>query len=293
MRAILGQQVTVHAATTIAGRFATAFGEAIETLHGSVNTLFPTAARIAALEPREVAEQGIIATRARAIVELARELASGKLRLDPTSDVESTVAALDALPGVGPWTAQYIAMRALAWPDAFPHPDVAVIKAMKQSKPAAALAASETLERPWRAYAVLHLWKSTGDFRNDPIRPHPHSRRNALRHCATNGALTGIYFDKQQHFPRNMDEWQEDANAAPVARMRRARILGEYFDGKRTAFDLPLAPIGTDFQQRVWKQIARIPFGETITYFGAREARREPKGLGSAAARARRPDAIR
>ncbi|HEY2628069.1 MAG TPA: DNA-3-methyladenine glycosylase 2 [Usitatibacter sp.] len=159
VRAILGQQVTVHAATTIAGRFAAAFGEAIETPHQSVKTLFPTATRVAALEPRQVAEQGIIATRARAIVELARALANGKLHLDSTADVDSTVAALDELPGIGPWTAQYIAMRALAWPDAFPHPDVAVIKAMKQSQPAAALAASETW-RPWRAYAVLHLWKS-------------------------------------------------------------------------------------------------------------------------------------
>ncbi|MGZ5067036.1 MAG: DNA-3-methyladenine glycosylase 2 family protein, partial [Usitatibacter sp.] len=69
------------------------------------------------------------------------------------------IAALDALPGVGPWTAQYIAMRALAWPDAFPHPDVAVLKAMKRPRPAAALAAAEAW-RPWRSYAVLHLWKS-------------------------------------------------------------------------------------------------------------------------------------
>jgi AraC family transcriptional regulator of adaptative response / DNA-3-methyladenine glycosylase II len=60
---------------------------------------------------------------------------------------------------VGPWTAQYIAMRALAWPDAFPHPDVAVLKAMAPIKPAEALKASETW-KPWRAYAVLHLWKS-------------------------------------------------------------------------------------------------------------------------------------
>jgi len=92
-------------------------------------------------------------------VELAKALDAGSLRLDPSAPVEATVAALDALPGVGPWTAQYIAMRALAWPDAFPHPDVAVLKAMREAKPAAALAASDTW-RPWRAYAVLHLWKS-------------------------------------------------------------------------------------------------------------------------------------
>ncbi|MEP7069718.1 MAG: DNA-3-methyladenine glycosylase 2 [Usitatibacter sp.] len=158
VRAILGQQVTVKAATRIAGRFAQAFGEPIETPHESLTTLFPRAAAIAALEPLDVASRGVVRTRARAIVELAREVANGKLRLDPSADVETTVAALDALPGVGPWTAQYIAMRALAWPDAFPHPDVAVLKAMKES-PARALESAERW-RPWRAYAVLHLWKS-------------------------------------------------------------------------------------------------------------------------------------
>jgi AraC family transcriptional regulator of adaptative response / DNA-3-methyladenine glycosylase II len=73
--------------------------------------------------------------------------------------VNATVAALEALPGVGPWTAQYIAMRALAWPDAFPHPDVAVLKAMKETNGKRALETAESW-RPWRGYAVLHLWKS-------------------------------------------------------------------------------------------------------------------------------------
>jgi AraC family transcriptional regulator of adaptative response / DNA-3-methyladenine glycosylase II len=159
VRAILGQQVTVAAATKIAARFAAAFGEPIATPHEKLTTLFPRASAIAALEPVSIAERGVVRTRARAIVELAREVASGKLRLDPSADVDATVAALDALPGVGPWTAQYVAMRALAWPDAFPHPDVAVLKAMKESRAATALAGAESW-RPWRAYAVLHLWKS-------------------------------------------------------------------------------------------------------------------------------------
>jgi methylated-DNA-[protein]-cysteine S-methyltransferase len=81
---------------------------------------------------------------------------------------------------------------------------------------------------------------------------------------AANGAITGIYFEGQKYFPAMTDEWHEDANAAPLAEC--ARQLGEYFDGKRTTFDLPLAPRGTDFQRRVWREIARIPFGETITY---------------------------
>ena len=159
VRAILGQQVTVKAATKIAARFASAFGEPIETPHENLTTLFPGGAAIAALEPVRIAERGVVRTRARAIVELARAVASGKLRLDPSADVDGTIAALDALPGVGPWTAQYVAMRALAWPDAFPHPDVAVLKAMKEPRAAAALATAEGW-RPWRAYAVLHLWKS-------------------------------------------------------------------------------------------------------------------------------------
>lgn len=159
VRAILGQQVTVRAATTIAARFTAAFGEPLETPCAGLTTLFPTPAAIASHAPSQIAAQGIIATRARAIVELAKALAEGSIRLDPSAPVEPTVAALDALPGVGPWTAQYIAMRALAWPDAFPHPDVAVLKAMREAKPAAALAAAEAW-RPWRAYAVLHLWKS-------------------------------------------------------------------------------------------------------------------------------------
>ena len=159
VRAILGQQVTVTAATKIAARFAEAFGEPIETPHENLTRLFPRAAGIAALEPVQIAERGVVRTRARAIVELAREVSSGRLRLDPAADVDATIAALDALPGVGPWTAQYVAMRALAWPDAFPHPDVAVLKAMKQTRAVAALESAESW-RPWRAYAVLHLWKS-------------------------------------------------------------------------------------------------------------------------------------
>ena len=159
VRAILGQQVTVTAATRIAARFAEAFGQSVDTPHASLTRLFPRAATIAALDPTDIASRGVVRTRARAIVELAREVASGKLRLDPSADVEATIALLDALPGVGPWTAQYVAMRALAWPDAFPHPDVAVLKAMKESRAASALACAESW-RPWRAYAVLHLWKS-------------------------------------------------------------------------------------------------------------------------------------
>ncbi len=159
VRAILGQQISVAAATTIAGRFAKALGDPVDTPHAGLDRLFPPASRVAAAAPSDIAALGIIATRARAIVALAREVDSGALRLAPSAPVEETLAALEKLPGVGPWTAQYIAMRALAWPDAFPHPDVAVLKAMKETDARRASARADAW-RPWRAYAVLHLWKS-------------------------------------------------------------------------------------------------------------------------------------
>ena len=161
VRAILGQQVTVRAATTLAGRFAKRFGTPMDTPFPALALACPRPAAIAAVEPGDIAALGIIASRARAIVALARAVESGALALEPDADVTATVALLESLPGVGPWTAQYIAMRALAWPDAFPHPDVAVIKALGL-KPAAALREAERW-RPWRSYAVLHLWKSLED----------------------------------------------------------------------------------------------------------------------------------
>ena len=159
VRAILGQQVTVKAATTIAGRFANAFGEAAQTPHRDLARLFPSPAIVAALEPSAIAALGIIAARAKAIRALACAMAAGELDLAPGAPVEPALEALRAVPGIGPWTAHYIAMRALAWPDAFPHPDVAVLKAMGETDGRRALARAEAW-RPWRAYAVLHLWKS-------------------------------------------------------------------------------------------------------------------------------------
>jgi len=159
VRAILGQQVTVAAARTLAGRFAAAFGDPLETPIGSLTTLFPVAGRIAQLPYGRIARLGVPAARARTLVALARALADGALELAPNVDVEATLAKLRAIPGVGEWTAQYIAMRALAWPDAFPHTDYGVMKALKIDDPKRVLAAAERW-RPWRAYAVMHLWQS-------------------------------------------------------------------------------------------------------------------------------------
>lgn len=159
VRAVLGQQITVGAATTLAGRFAAAFGEAVITPYAELERVFPSAQAIVACSLDDIARLGIIATRAKTIRALAQAVAAGELTLAPSADVEPTLAALKAIPGIGEWTAQYIAMRALAWPDAFPHTDYGIMKAMNETNPKRVLAKAEAW-RPWRAYAVMHLWNS-------------------------------------------------------------------------------------------------------------------------------------
>jgi AraC family transcriptional regulator of adaptative response / DNA-3-methyladenine glycosylase II len=168
VRAILGQQVNVEVARRIAGRLVAAFGERIETPSDRLQWLFPEPRTLARARTNDLGALGIIQARAGAIVALARAVESGDLRLDPSAPVEPTLAALERLPGVGPWTAHYIGMRALSWPDAFPHPDVAVLRAMGERKTARAPVAADRW-RPFRAYAVLHLWRSLEDKDNGSL----------------------------------------------------------------------------------------------------------------------------
>ncbi|MGE0798788.1 MAG: AlkA N-terminal domain-containing protein [Lautropia sp.] len=158
VRAILGQQVTVAAARTLATRLVARFGEPLAAAAGAPSHLFPTAAALAVATPDRLGELGIIRSRGTAIIVIARAIAAGELVLLPGADVPATLARLTAIAGIGPWTAHYIAMRCLGWTDAFPPRDVAVLKALGVTSPGAAAALAERW-RPWRAYAVLHLWR--------------------------------------------------------------------------------------------------------------------------------------
>src|SRR5262249_31353881 len=128
VRAVLGQQISVAAARTLAGRFAAAVGDNVATPFPALTTAFPSAQRVAELRYPRIAELGVIANRARAILALAAALRDGELVLEPGADVAATLVRLSAVPGVGEWTAQYIAMRALGHRDAFPHTDLGVQK---------------------------------------------------------------------------------------------------------------------------------------------------------------------
>jgi AraC family transcriptional regulator of adaptative response / DNA-3-methyladenine glycosylase II len=165
VRAILGQQITVAAATGIAGRIVAAFGDPIEdpAAHAlGLTHLFPTPERLAAAD---IAGMGMMpGARARTVTSFAAEILANPALLHPNRPLDDAVADLLALPGIGKWTAHYISMRALRETDAFPAADVGLMKALadpagKRPSPADLLHAAERW-RPWRAYAALHLWAS-------------------------------------------------------------------------------------------------------------------------------------
>lgn len=161
VRAVLGQQVSVAAARTLAGRFAAAFGDPVVSPFPALTTAFPPPERIASAGVSEISALGILPSRSETILDLAQALAAGAFRLTPGVDVASTIRKLRTIRGIGEWTAQYIAMRALAWPDAFPHTDLCLMKALGERNVKRVLEAGEAW-RPWRSYAVLHLWAAGG-----------------------------------------------------------------------------------------------------------------------------------
>lgn len=159
VRAILGQQITVKAATTLAGRFAKSFGTPIETGIDNLEYAFPSPNEIIALgEPIEnhLGPIGIIARRAKTIMALANVFENKTIEIESCVNPEESIKQLIELPGIGMWTAQYIAMRAIGWTDAFPDTDLGVKKALAPRTQKEILALAESW-RPWRAYSTINL----------------------------------------------------------------------------------------------------------------------------------------
>jgi AraC family transcriptional regulator of adaptative response / DNA-3-methyladenine glycosylase II len=163
VRAVLGQQVTVAAARTLARRLVQAFGAPVSTPWPDIDRAFPAPAVLAATPAQDIAALGIVGQRAAAIVALAQAWPQIDAGMQARIAPQELIDALCALPGIGVWTAQYITMRATGWSDAFLPGDVAVIKAMRQRLgplPPREIAQRAQAWQPWRSYAVLHLWKS-------------------------------------------------------------------------------------------------------------------------------------
>jgi AraC family transcriptional regulator, regulatory protein of adaptative response / DNA-3-methyladenine glycosylase II len=159
VRTILGQQVSVKAAKTVMGRFVQRFSGEIVTPFPGLTHLSPRVELVAPLEVGAIATLGIIGSRANSIVGLARAIVGGSLVLGPGVPVGEMIARLQELPGIGPWTASYIAMRVLGNPDIFLESDLGIRKAMGESNRQKMLKIAAPWQ-PWRSYATLHLWKS-------------------------------------------------------------------------------------------------------------------------------------
>jgi AraC family transcriptional regulator of adaptative response / DNA-3-methyladenine glycosylase II len=163
VRAILGQQVSVEAARRLAGRLTERFGGEVDAAAVSslgLTRAFPTPERLVG---QDIAALGMPNARGAALEALARTVVDDRAVFSPRADLDSAVAALRSLPGVGDWTAHYIALRELREPDAFPHGDVALHRAYAAAAEAARPTPRELLLvaeawRPWRAYAAQHLW---------------------------------------------------------------------------------------------------------------------------------------
>ncbi len=167
VRAVLGQQISVSGASTLAARLAAKFGKPVRTPFEHLNRLAPSARTLAASKPDEIATIGLPRARAATLHELAIAAECGDLQFGPAASVEDVVAALREIRGIGEWTAQYVAMRALRFPDAFPAADLGVRKAL--TRPGAPMPGEKEVLaraaawRPWRAYATLHLWQTLHD----------------------------------------------------------------------------------------------------------------------------------
>jgi AraC family transcriptional regulator of adaptative response / DNA-3-methyladenine glycosylase II len=157
VRAVLAQQVSVAAATTLVGRVAARFGRVIETGLEGLDRAFPDAATLADVPPVRIASLGLPSTRARALSFLSRAVARGDIDLSGAQPPREVAAQLVALPGIGPFTAEVIAMRALRDADAFPAGDLVLARRL-----GAQAAARSEAWRPFRAYAAMHLWTEEG-----------------------------------------------------------------------------------------------------------------------------------
>ena len=158
IRTVVGQQVSVTGARTVTGRIVAAHGTPVETDVPGLTHLFPRTATLAGVDPTTLP---MPRARARALVGLASALASGEVALDRGPERDEVRRRMLALPGIGPWTADYVAMRALAHPDVFLPTDVGVRIALTRLglDPATEVARSDAW-RPWRSYALMHLWQT-------------------------------------------------------------------------------------------------------------------------------------
>ena len=271
VRAVLGQQVSVEAGRTLARRLVARAGEALPRPTEGLTHLFPSPA---ALAGADLAGLGLTSARARALEALARAVADG--RLDLRAPADEVTAGLAALPGIGDWTAQYVALRALGEPDAFPAGDLVLRRSRRRRRGVSHRARARRAGRGLAALARLRGPPPLGCGRGvAPPSPETTPRRRVtmrydeiespvgpLLVAADDAGLRLIHFQSGPAPRRPDPAWRRDASAFRAL----ARQLAEYFARERRAFELTLAPEGTPFQLATWRALTGIPYGTTISY---------------------------
>jgi AraC family transcriptional regulator of adaptative response / DNA-3-methyladenine glycosylase II len=305
VRAVLGQQISVAGARTLAGRLTATLGVPLPAPDGALTHAFPSAAAIAGADP-----DSLPLTRARrhALKCLCTAIARGDVTLDPGADRAETRERLLVLPGIGPWTIEYVAMRALGDPDALPVTDLGIrhaVERLGQPVDPSAVAALAERWRPWRAYAVQHLWASLTTREDPDPATRPAGARTTLgattkrrRLMLTTtiptppGPLTLIATDDAIL----ASGWTSDpetllpligAALRPAALTPRrdlgpfTRAVRDYVAGDLAAIDaVPVKQAASPFLARAWAELRAIPAGAPETY-------------AQLAARCERPAAVR
>jgi O-6-methylguanine DNA methyltransferase len=288
VRAILGQQVSVQAARQLAGKLVALHGRAIAkdpALPDGLTHVFPTARQIASTPDLGV---GMPKSRLKTLKAVAQTSIGDPSLFQPSGDVDEAIAKLTAVPGIGDWTAQYVAMRVIREVDAFPASDIGLLrgaeKVLGEPVTSKSLLLRAEAWRPWRAYAAQHLWAADGTR-------HLNARKQCLRNSTLEGrkeiAMTLSYKDFASPVGRLKlvaSEtgliailWEnEDPRRVPLTDLvendnqkillETERQLNEYFAGKRDVFSIPLDMRGTAFQKDVWHKLQAIPFGQTRNY---------------------------
>ena len=287
-RAILGQQITVKAASTLAGRVAREFGAPIKGPIPELTCAFPLPQAFCAQDaPARLGEVGVIAQRANAICAIARAMEAGELTLRPGADLAAEAAHLGSIRGIGDWTVQYVLMRAYDYPDAFLPTDYGVKLALPDMKPRELEKLSQPW-RPWRSYAVMSMWSVPHEKpkkERETRRAATTAKRADQRkeegtmdftctyasplgdiELASNGeALIGLWFKGQKYDAATLSPTTREKPDDPVLAQARA-WLDVYFEGRNPGEIPPCAPRGSEFRQLVWAKLAEIPYGELITY---------------------------
>ena len=272
LRVVLGQQVSIKAARTHIGRLVAAYGQPVTDSAGGLTHVFPAVEELADIDPAHLA---FPKARQRSVVALIDALADGRVVLHAGCDWDRARQQLAALPGIGPWTAEVIAMRGLGDPDAFPATDLGVRLAAKQlglPEDTRALTERSSRWRPWRSYATQHLWTALDHSVNawPPIEGEMMSAMQFRTIDSPVGPLTlagkdhrlmHLWMVDQTHEPSHSG-WERDDKAFSDA----VEQLDAYFAGERQEFDLELDLVGTNFQRRVWEALLTIPYGETRSY---------------------------